>query len=120
MPYVFFGPRDLREVDPRPAPSMDPDESTVRAMLEARFDGDDLTHVMQALGLLPYERTLNPTASDAWTRNSTIGIRTDGVNCRNGHERAVYSKRDNKGAWYCRACNSERVRVRRERQKAAA
>jgi hypothetical protein len=118
---AYFAPTDLREVDPRPAELiLDTEEAIVRELLASRLHGDELNRALQALGLEPYERMLNTAGRDAWVRNSTIGTRTDGVNCLNGHERAVYSTRDSKGAWYCRECNRISVARRAQAKREAA
>jgi hypothetical protein len=128
MTYTFFTPTDLREVDPRPAPSLDAEEATVRRMLEARFIGDELTRALQALGLEPYERSVNPNARDAWmritkpTRHSERDARRQ-IACPKGHPRATHSAEDRRGRPYCLTCRAELTARRREEarlRKAAA
>lgn len=98
---TFFAPTDLRVVDPRPtAGPSESDESVVRDLLTARLSGDDLTRALQALGLLPYERTLNPGMPANW-KPARPGVT---ATCRNGHPRDQFSSVRNDGYARCRLC----------------
>lgn len=119
---TFFAPTDLRVVDPRPtATPTEADEETVRELLTARLDGEDLTRALRALGLLPYERVLNPNARDAWTRQPAPLV-SEGVapstHCRNGHLRTEYTYVDINGALRCRQCRRIYDRERDAKRKA--
>lgn len=122
---TFFAPTDLRVVDPRPAvgPS-ESDESVVRDLLTARLSGDDLTRALRALGLAPYERTVNPAARDAWMRPvreapKRVAAQSASV-CKNNHDRRKHSKLDRRGHWYCVACQTARGEAIRARNAEAA
>lgn len=105
---VFYGPKDLREVDPRPAPSLAAEEAIVRSMFEARLTGDELTVTLQMLGLLPDERELLPWKKQSRPRmpRPTIEAARDGsTSCKRGHLRSEYSFLDPRGRVRCRKCH---------------
>lgn len=125
MTYTFYGPADLRWVDPRPTPAPSKsDEDVVRDMFTAALSGDDLSRALQALGLEPYERTLNESGRDAWTRRTSKRYKAERERdarrqreCPRGHSRSVHSARDITGRIYCMTCKSADGEARR---KAAA
>lgn len=107
---TFYGPTDLREIDPRPAPPLTAAEDVVRDLLEARLAGVELIRALQALGLNDYERTHNPKARDAWTQTAVVRTSRDSTHCIRGHLRSTHSRRTKTGQWRCREC--ERLQKR--------
>lgn len=123
--FTSYGPADLRWVDPRPTPAPSAsDEDVVRELLATRLSGVELERALQALGLAPYERTLNESGRDAWTRRTSKRYKAERERderrqreCPRGHSRAVHSARDSTGRIYCLTCKSADGEARR---KAAA
>ena len=120
--FTFYGPADLRWVDPRPTPAPSKsDEDVVRELLATRLSGDELNRALQALGLTSYERVLNPRGRDAWTRRKPGNANMSSTHCKNEHPRAQFSRIGADGYWRCMACErASKARQRAKRKQQAA
>lgn len=120
--FTFYGPADLRWVDPRPTPAPSKsDEDVVRDMFTAALSGDELSQALQALGLEAYERTLNESGRDAWTRRAPkrYGMKRERDErrqreCPRGHSRPGNSAVDSTGRIYCLTCKKADSEKRRK------
>lgn len=96
-----------------------PEQATaVTAHAESYANSDELTTLMQMLGLTPSVSAFNPKARDAWTRKWPSKQKRDAaraIACPQGHDRKQHSTADRSGRMYCVICKRADGERRRER-----